>query len=207
MTARRKSRPGKAWRERALASILFAITSPLFGACALSIGFEALLRPQARGPIFFREERIANGRAFRLLKFRTLSATALAGLGPGPTHIAVLEKAGQMTFSGRWIKQWYLDELPQLINIVRGNMGLIGTRPWPVELYEEEMARGITRKRDLPGGLIGPVQAAKGTSADGLELDLAYLEVYRNGSGWELLKTDTLILLRSVGVVAKHEGI
>ena len=112
-----------------------------------------------------------------------------------------------MTFSGRWIKQWYLDELPQLINIVRGDMGLIGTRPWPVELYEEEMSKGITRKRDLPGGLVGPVQAAKGTQVSGLELDLAYLALYRNGSGWALLKEDVLILLRSLGVVAKHEGI
>ena len=150
---------------------------------------------------------MANGQSFQLLKFRTLTASALESLGEGPTHIAHLEKAGHMTFSGRWIKQWYLDELPQLINIVRGDMGLIGTRPWPVELYEEEMAKGITRKRDLPGGLVGPVQAAKGTQVSGLELDLAYLELYRNGSGWALLKEDVLILLRSLGVVAKHEGI
>ena len=168
---------------------------------------EALARPSARGPVFFRERRIAGGKEFELLKFRTLTAAALGGLGEGPTHIAHLEKAGQMTFSGRWIKQWYLDELPQLVNIVGGDMGLIGTRPWPVELYEEEMAKGITRKRDLPGGLIGPVQAAKGTWVNGIELDLAYLELYRNGSGWALLKEDGLILLRSLGVVAKHEGI
>lgn len=184
-----------------------AITSPLFFLCAAAIKMEGLVRKEARGPLFFTERRIAGGRSFELLKFRTLTASALAGLGEGPTHIAELEMAGQMTFAGRWIKQWYLDELPQLINIVRGDMGLIGTRPWPVELYEEEMARGITRKRDLPGGLIGPVQASKGTRVNGVELDLAYLDLYRDGTGWALLKADVGILLRSVGVVAKHEGI
>ena len=202
-----KRRWGKAVRERILATMLLLVASPIFGICAGAIVLEGLLRRSARGPVFFREKRIAGGKAFDLLKFRTLTASALNSLGEGPTHIAHLEKAGHMTFSGRWIKQWYLDELPQLINIVRGDMGLIGTRPWPVELYEEEMAKGITRKRDLPGGLVGPVQASKGSRVNGLELDLAYLELYRNGSGWALLKADVFILLRSLGVVAKHEGI
>ena len=206
-TLKGKRRPGKTGRECALAAILMMVTAPMLALCALAIRVEGFLRREARGPVFFKEVRIAGGRRFELLKFRTLTASALEGLGEGPTHIAELEKAGQMTFSGRWIKQWYLDELPQLLNIVRGDMGLIGTRPWPIELYEEEIAKGITRKRDLPGGLIGPVQAAKGTRVDGLELDLAYLELYRNGSGWALLKEDVLILLRSLGVVAKHEGI
>jgi lipopolysaccharide/colanic/teichoic acid biosynthesis glycosyltransferase len=202
-----RRRRGKTVRERLLAVGLLILTSPLFGICALAIAIEGLVRPEARGPVLFRERRVAGGQAFDLLKFRTLTASALAGLDEGPTHIAVLEQAGHLTLAGRWIKRWYLDELPQLINVVRGDMGLIGTRPWPVELYEEEMARGITRKRDLPGGLIGPVQAAKGSDDDGLELDLAYLDLYRNGSGRALLKADVGILLRSLGVVAKHEGI
>ena len=202
-----KQRRGKQFRERFLGAVLVAATAPLLLICTAGIGLEALLRREARGPVFFQEERMSRGKPFHLLKFRTLTASALASLGEGPTHIAVLEKAGHMTFSGRWIKQWYLDELPQLINVARGDMGLIGTRPWPIELYEEEMAKGITRKRDMPSGLIGPVQAAKGTRVNGLELDLAYLELYRSGSGWALLKADVLILLRSLGVVAKHEGI
>ena len=206
-TPKVRRRPGKTGREWALAAILMMMTAPILALCALAIRVEGFLRREARGPVFFKEVRVAGGRRFELLKFRTLTASALEGLGEGPTHIAHLEKAGQMTFSGRWIKQWYLDELPQLINIVRGDMGLIGTRPWPAELYEEEMAKGITRKRDLPGGLVGPVQASKGTRVDGLQLDLAYLELYRNGSGWALLKADVFILLRSLGVVAKHEGI
>ena len=184
-----------------------ALSSPLFLLCGTGIKVEALARRTARGPVFFRERRIGGGKEFDLLKFRTLTASALAGLGEGPTHIAHLEKAGQLTFTGRWIKQWYLDELPQLVNVVRGDMGLIGTRPWPIELYEEVMAKGITRKKDLPGGLIGPVQASKGTRVNGLELDLAYLDLYRNGTGWALLKADVGILLRSLGVLAKHEGI
>ena len=147
------------------------------------------------------------GRRFMLLKFRTLTRSALQGLGPGPTHIKRLEQADELTTVGRFLKQWYLDELPQLINIVRGDMGLIGTRPWPIELYEEEMAKGITRKRDMPAGLIGTVQASKGDGRDPLQLDLDYWEAYRTYPGWKLLLLDLSIIKESLKTQLRHEGL
>ena len=200
-------RRGKELRERAVAALLLVPALPVIGLCAVAIKLEGLLSPRARGPVFFKETRISGGKTFELLKFRVLDRDALRSLGPGPTHIAELERGEHITRAGRVIKQWYLDELPQLLNIVKGDMGLIGTRPWPVELYEEEMARGITRKRDLPGGLVGPVQSRKGTRTDGLELDLEYLEAYRSYPGLKLLILDLKILTRSLRVLLEHKGI
>lgn len=202
-------RRGKEWRERVVAFALLLPASPILLLCALAIKIECLLRPAARGPIFFREARIARGRVIGLLKFRTLSAGALAALGPGPTHIAEFERQGQVTWVGRLIRQWYLDELPQLWNIVRGDMLLIGTRPYPVELYEKELAHGITRKRDMPAGLIGPVQAHKGDprALDGVSLDAEYWEAFRTLSGWKLLLLDLRIVARSLKVQLQHRGI
>lgn len=201
-------RRGKELRERVVGVALLALTSPAFALCALAIKLEGLIHRGARGPVFFTEERISRGRVIGLLKFRVLTSSALSNLGPGPTHIATLEQQGQLTRVGRVLKQWYLDELPQLINIVRGDMFLIGTRPYPLELYEEEMARGITRKRDMPAGLIGPVQASKGrTDVDQLELDLRYWELFQNGPWWRVLVEDLKIVLRSFRVQAEHRGI
>lgn len=204
-------RRGKELCEQSLALIAVVVLSPLFALCALAIKLEALLDRRARGPVFFAEDRISRGRVIKLLKFRTLDAEALATLGPGPTHIATLEKAGHVTRAGRLIRQWYLDELPQLINIVRGDMYLIGTRPWPIELYEEEIARGVTRKRDMPAGLVGPVQASKGSTdprtSDAVELDLEYWEAYRTYPWWRLLLLDLSILWRSLKVQLQHKGI
>lgn len=165
-----------------------------------------LVDQRARGPVFFRETRIAQGREIELLKLRTLSAASLASLGPGPTHIKHLEGSGT-TRVGAWLKAWYLDELPQLWNIVRGDMLLIGTRPYPIELYEEELARGITRKRDMPAGLIGPVQARKGTSFDGLAADAEYWDALQHRSALRMLVLDVQILWRSVRVVLEHRGL
>lgn len=182
--------------------------APLLVPCALAVKLEALLDPRARGPVLFGEERVAQGRHFRLLKFRTLSARALASLGDGPTHIKALEERGEVTRVGAVLKRWYLDELPQLVNIVRGDMGLIGTRPWPVELYDAHLASGDTLKRDMPAGLIGPVSTSKGQAdPDGLDADRAYFEAYQNYPWWRLLVLDARIVARALRVVAQHKGL
>lgn len=200
-------RRGKEWRERITAAILLAPCLPIVALCAAAIKIEGLFDRNARGPVFFREQRISRGRVIELIKFRTLTAAALASLGTGPTHIATLERRGHVTRAGRVIRQWYLDELPQLWNIVRGDMFLVGTRPYPLELYEAELARGITRKRDMPAGLVGPVQAHKGTEVDELALDASYWEAFRDLSAWRLLLLDIRLVVRSLRVQLEHRGL
>lgn len=196
-------------RERVFALLALIPLAPVFLACAIAIKLEGLFDREARGPVFFTEARISRGRPIGLLKFRTLTASALASLGSGPTHIAVLEMEGKVTRSGRAIRRWYLDELPQLLNIVKGDMFLIGTRPAPFEYYEEEMAQGITRKRDMPAGLIGPVQAAKGSPdyERSVELDQEYWDAFRTLSAWQLLRLDVKILARSLKTQMEHKGV
>ena len=187
--------------------MLLVPAAPVLAVAAAAVWLEAKLDRRARGPVLFRETRISQGERFELLKFRVLDASALAELGPGPTHIGTYERQGRMTRTGRFLKQWYLDELPQLINVARGDMGFIGTRPWPVELYEDELAKGITRKRDMPSGLIGPVQARKGQPMDPLALDLDYLEALDTLPGWRMLLLDLRIVGRSIRVLLQHRGL
>ena len=203
-------RRGKEWRERVMSGIALVALAPVFLVCAALIKLEGLFDPDAKGPVFFIEQRVSRGRVIGLLKFRTLRASALATLDlDKPTHIRKLEKKGGLTRVGGAIRQWYLDELPQLINVLRGEMGLIGTRPWPLNLYEAELTKGITRKRDMPAGLVGPVQARKGDkdAPPQLELDMAYWEAYRTYPGWKLLLLDLRILLRSGKVQLEHKGL
>ena len=187
--------------------MLLAPAAPLMAACAVAIKGEGLVDSDARGPVLFREQRISRGRVIELLKFRTLTATALAALGPGPTHIKGLEREGRLTRVGRFLQRWYLDELPQLWNIVRGDMFLVGTRPYPIELYDEEMAKGITRKRDMPAGLVGPVQSRKGDDVDTVALDAAYWHAFQTCSAWDLFVLDLRIIFRSGKVQLRHEGL
>lgn len=199
-------RRGKELREQIAAAVALALSSPVLLAAAVAIKVEGLIDRRARGPVLFRETRISRGRQIEMLKLRTLDAAALADLGPGPSHINLLDPS-HMTRVGAFAKQWYLDELPQLINIVRGDMFLIGTRPYPIELYEAELAQGITRKRDMPAGLIGTVQASKGETFDAVAADAAYWDSFQHLSAWRLLKLDATIVWRSARVVLQHRGL
>lgn len=202
-----RRRRGKEWRERLLAALALVPTAPVLLLVAAAIKVEGLVDPDARGPVFFAEQRISRGRVIHLLKFRTLTAAALAQLGDGPTHIKHFERAGMVTRVGAVLKAWYLDELPQVVNIVRGDMYLIGTRPYPLDAYADELARGVTRKRDMPAGLIGSVQSYKGVKSAGeLQLDEEYWEAFLTWSWWRLLQLDIDIVRRSLGVQLAHKG-
>jgi exopolysaccharide biosynthesis polyprenyl glycosylphosphotransferase len=97
------------------------LLSPLFALIALAI------RLDSAGPLFFVQERVGlQGRLFRLIKFRTMHPTR------GATSEWVKDNQGRLTRVGRWLRRFRLDELPQLVNILRGDMNLVGPRPHPL---------------------------------------------------------------------------
>jgi exopolysaccharide biosynthesis polyprenyl glycosylphosphotransferase len=111
-------------------SLLVAVTAlvaltPLFALLAAAIKLES------RGPVFFVHERVGIcGRRLRLLKFRTMHPAA------APTSEWVRDNGHRITRVGKWLRRCRLDELPQLINVVRGEMNLIGPRPHPASNFE-----------------------------------------------------------------------
>lgn len=97
------------------------IAAPLMALIALGIRFDS------PGPVFFVQERVGvAGRPFRLIKFRTMVPA------PAQTSEWVVDNRDRITRLGRWLRRLRLDELPQLVNILRGDMNLVGPRPHPV---------------------------------------------------------------------------
>jgi len=120
------------------------LLAPLFIAIAVWIKFDS------RGPVFFLQERVGQfGRLFRILKFRTMIAEAAAN---GPLITVGADR--RITRSGRLLRKYKFDELPQLFNIIKGEMSLVGPRPEVpryVELYTEEQRRILALKPGLTG--------------------------------------------------------
>jgi sugar transferase (PEP-CTERM system associated) len=114
-------RSSKSMVELLVASALLVLTAPLIGLLGL------LIRMDSRGPVLYGQERVGEkGRLFRLFKLRTMRIDAEAKSGP------VWAKDGfdpRVTRVGYWLRKCRLDELPQLLNIVRGEMSFIGPRP------------------------------------------------------------------------------
>lgn len=156
--------------------------------------------------VLYREQRVSQGKRFGLLKFRTLRADVLAH---AEGHIRPLEAdPANLTWIGRRIlKPWYLDEIPQLLNVLRGDISLVGPRPWPPELVERQAAEGLTYRNEIVAGLTGPAQITKGTDRLYAELDTEYVGRCRRLGGWALVRHDVGILWRTIGVIARGQGL
>jgi len=127
----------------ALAGLLLAVSVPLITLAAI------LIKLDTPGPVIFRQTRMGRGfRRFKLLKLRTMD---VAGEGPSIT----LGADPRITRAGRWLRRLKLDELPQLWNVLRGDMSLVGPRPVIPELTVE-FTRAYLRLLEVRPGLTDP---------------------------------------------------
>jgi exopolysaccharide biosynthesis polyprenyl glycosylphosphotransferase len=188
------------------ASILLVAVAPLMGLVAI------LVKTDSTGPILFRQRRLGmNMREFTLLKFRTMRdgtedephreyirQIAHANALPGPNNLYKLDRADAVTRVGRWLRKTSLDELPQLLNVFRGDMSLVGPRPCIP--YETEFFAPHHYERFLvPAGLTGLWQVearAHSTFAEALDLDVAYARGWSLGLDLRLIARTPLLMLR-----------
>ena len=182
--------------DKLVASVLIVAVAPLFLVATVAAALASKGRP------FRRECRVSRGRRFELLKFRTVRL-GLAG------ELRLLERDPvNLTWAGRWLlKPWYLDELPQLLNVLRGDISLVGPRPWPPDLVERQVAEGKDYRLRIMAGLTGPAQVTKGGDQLYADLDERYVEECRNLRGWSLVRYDLGILRQTVRVLARGEGL
>ena len=178
------------------------LLSPLLALTALAI------RADSRGPVFFRQTRIGrNGKPFTILKFRSMSVDAEARRAE---ILASSDRDGvcfksrtdpRITRVGRFIRRYSIDELPQIINVLRGEMAIVGPRPaLPCEV-EAYPTRALGRLAVKPG--ITGVWQVSGRAAIGfdqmVEMDLSY-------ASSRTLLLDLVLILRTFGAVASGRG-
>jgi exopolysaccharide biosynthesis polyprenyl glycosylphosphotransferase len=179
-----------------LALLLF--TLPLLLLTALAI------RLDSTGPILYRQERVGrDGRVFTLLKFRSMRTDAEA---PGTPRWAT-KKDDRVTRVGRFIRLTRIDEIPQAINVLRGDMALVGPRP-ERPAFVEQLARAIPHYHDraiVRPGITGWAQVnyPYGASVEDARMKLAYDLYYVKHRS---LFLDLLILIATVRVVMFQEG-
>ncbi|HMA31282.1 MAG TPA: exopolysaccharide biosynthesis polyprenyl glycosylphosphotransferase, partial [Casimicrobiaceae bacterium] len=163
----------KALEDYAIAALLVILLSPLL--ILIAIGVKA----SSRGPVVYRQERVTwNGRRFMMYKFRTMPADAEQLSGPvWSTH-----GERRATRFGAFLRRFSLDELPQLVNILRGDMSLVGPRPERPEFVAQFRDRvpGYMQKHLVKAGITGWAQVndLRGDSdlALRIQYDLYYVE-------------------------------
>ena len=212
MTSQPAPYPFLKWlTDKILAGLLLLLLSPAIAIVIAAMAVNMLVAPRDRGAFLYRERRISRGREFDLLKFRTLRRGALGTQAGGEAHARLLETESEnLTWTGRRVlKPWYLDELPQLLNVLKGDMSLVGPRPWPPSLVRQQVSNGLDYRNLVVAGWTGPAQVQKGITepAGYTDLDVAYVEACRTWSGARLVRHDLGILWRTVKVLARGEGL
>jgi exopolysaccharide biosynthesis polyprenyl glycosylphosphotransferase len=185
-----------------IASLGLVLTAPIIAIAALWI------RLDSPGPAIYAAPRVGKkGRKFRCYKLRTMVANAdahketLRGANERKGPFFKMERDPRITRCGQWLRKFSMDELPQLINVWRGDMSLVGPRPHPVDDYGRYTLENL-RRLDVKPGLTGlwQVTARRNPSFEtNMALDLDYIE---NWSLW----LDIKILLKTVPEVFRGTG-
>lgn len=209
--------------DRILALIFFILAAPLILILALLIKLGGLINPEEKGPVFYTEPRVSEGRVFQIIKFRTVSLSAVRWIREEPGKRTISSAADRRTWAGRFIARWYLDELPQLINVLKGEMAVVGPRPQNTSYYEM-----ITSGAEPPplsllkGGILGIPQACKRfkkfraifeNMAEEYRieqkrwnyLDSLYLEKLKERSSLAILAFDLFLILKGIQTVFAGE--
>jgi len=172
------------------------------------LGIAIAVKATSAGPVFFRQERVGrDGRIFPMIKFRSMAADAeqqiqqLTEANEGNGVLFKIRKDPRVTRVGRVLRRYSLDELPQLFNVLRGDMSLVGPRPpLPSEVgrFDADMHRRFVVKPGLTG--LWQVSGRSNLSADeSLRMDVHYVE------HWSLL-LDLMIIWRTFGAVVRGDG-
>ncbi len=194
--------------DLALSALGLLVLAPLFGLVAVAIKLDS------RGPVFFRQVRMGHkGKTFRIFKFRTMELDADARKS-GVRHLSKHERNGgdprmfkisndpRVTRVGRFLRRYSLDELPQLLNVLKGDMSLVGPRPLTLE--EDDYVNDWARHRlDLKPGVTGPWQVLGRDEipfGEMVELD------YRYVTNWSM-SGDLKLILRTVPIVSRGAAV
>ncbi|MGB9377715.1 MAG: sugar transferase [Mycobacteriales bacterium] len=188
--------------DRSVAAVALLVLLPALAAVALAV------RLTSAGPALFRQTRVGKeGQTFSLYKFRTMCEGAedqLAELRDLNEHDGVLFKLRRdprITPLGHWLRRYSIDELPQLVNVLRGEMSLVGPRP-PLESEVSRYADYVRRRLVVKPGLTGLWQVSGRADLpweEAVRLDLRYVE------NWSLAM-DVVILGRTLAAVVRSSG-
>jgi undecaprenyl phosphate N,N'-diacetylbacillosamine 1-phosphate transferase len=179
--------------DRTISLLVLIVLSPVF------LIIVVLIKLDTSGPVFFIQMRVGkNGIPFKSIKFRTMIQRAIeTGLG-----INIQQDDERITRVGEFLRTWSLDELPQIINVLKGDMSLVGPRPtlaYQVERYTEFQRKRLLAKPGITGW--AQVNGRNAISwEERIKLDVWYVE---NWSLW----LDFKIMLKTIKVVMKKEGL
>jgi lipopolysaccharide/colanic/teichoic acid biosynthesis glycosyltransferase len=204
-------RPLKVLFDRACALGALAATSPVFVTLFVANAVEGAFIPEHQGDFLISYKAVSKGKVFPKYKIRVIKSASIDSnaADAGDWHGFAQEWTPESrTYVGAIVKKLYLDELPQLFNVLMGHMSMVGPRPLAQHHYERDLAQGNVTRKLIKAGLLGPNQALKGTDRFGdPSVEYDYVEEYMKLGPVALLWHDLKIIGRCLAVMAEAKGL
>jgi lipopolysaccharide/colanic/teichoic acid biosynthesis glycosyltransferase len=197
--------------DKVVAASALMLSSPILVALYLAYLVEGLIIPENKGPLFFSYIASSAGKKFRKYKIRLIKTSYIdqEGAKRGDWHAYSAEWTPESrTYVGRFVKKFYLDELPQFYNILRGDMSFVGPRPLAWHHYQRDLEQGNVTRKLLKGGSVGLGHVMKGTPEMGKPVfEYEYIESYMTLSPFRLLWLDLKIIGKAIRVIFEGKGL
>lgn len=196
--------------DKIIALVFLVITSPIIILLKLAFVVEGFFIPENKGPMFFSYNAVSQGKVFPKYKIRLIKTKYIepegAKRGDWLAYSAEWNEDSR-TYVGAFVKKFYLDEIPQFWNVLKGDMSIVGPRPLAVIHYERDLAQGNVTRKYLKGGLLGLGHIMKGKPEFGDPIyEYEYIDQYINQTEFGLLWFDLKIIWRGVLLIFKGGG-
>ena len=200
----------KLFFDKILAITLLFFCIPILLLIKLAYVIEGFLFPENEGPMFFSYNAVSQGKIFpkykiRLIKKKFINLKA-AKKGDWSAYSAEWNEKSR-TYVGAFVKKFYLDEIPQFFNVLKGDMSIVGPRPLAIVHYERDYAQGNVTRKLLRGGLLGLGHIHKGKPDFGNPIyEYDYIDQYIKRSEIGLLWLDLKIIWSGILLILKGGG-
>ncbi len=196
--------------DKFVAIFLLILAAPILLLIKIAYVIEGLVIKENSGPIFFYYNSVSAGKIFPKYKIRVIKTKFIdskaAKRGDWRAYSAEWNSESR-TYTGMFVKNFYLDELPQFYNVLKGDISIVGPRPLSVLHYKRDVAQGNIVRKILKGGLLGLGHINKGTKELGNPIfEYEYLNQYLNRSSFGLFCLDLWIIYKGIMIVIKGGG-
>lgn len=179
-------RPLKLLFDKAFSLLMIFILSPIFVIIFAAYIIDALIHPKHKGPFFGSYVASSTGKKFMKYKFRVAKISPI----------------------GWFLKKYYLDELPQIFNVLKGDISLVGPRPLAWNDYLKDIERGNITRKILKAGIFSQTHVHKGTHNWGnIDLEYGYVEKYMKLPQLSLIWLDITIMARGLRMILEAKGL
>lgn len=197
--------------DKLLSFIILTCCLPIIIVLLLFNWIEGIFIKENQGKLFFYYNAVSRGKVFKKYKIRLIKEKFINKelQAKGDWHAFMNEwDPAARTYLGKFVKKFYLDEIPQFFNVLKGDMSIVGPRPIAVHHYERDLAQGNIPRSLVRGGLLGYGHVRKGTPEFGKpEYEYEYVHRYLHYSSLRLLLLDMYIICKGIIVMAKGKGL